>query len=87
MWGCTKHWFSLPRPLRDRIWQTYRRGQEVTKTPSPEYLAAAKAVQEWIANFQAQNRGQSIAARERGGSPHAKPGATSAQGTQGAPTK
>lgn len=48
MWGCKPHWFALPKTLRDRIWATYRRGQEVTKTPSSEYIEAAKAVQEWI---------------------------------------
>lgn len=49
MWGCRPHWFTLPKPLRDRIWATYRPGQEVTKTPSPAYLEAAHAVQAWIA--------------------------------------
>lgn len=48
MWGCKAHWFALPKNLRDRIWATYRRGQEVTKTPSPEYIEAATAVQDWI---------------------------------------
>jgi hypothetical protein len=28
---------------------TYVPGQEITKTPSSEYITAAKAVQEWIA--------------------------------------
>jgi hypothetical protein len=35
--------------LRNRIWETYRPGQEVTMTPSREYLDAARAVQQWIA--------------------------------------
>lgn len=48
MWGCRHHWFSLPRRLRDRIWATYVPGQEVTKTPSAEYLEAAAAVERWI---------------------------------------
>lgn len=48
MWGCKSHWFKLPKALRDRIWSTYRPGQEITKTPSPDYLAAAKDVQAWI---------------------------------------
>ena len=48
MWGCKPHWFALPKQLRDRIWATYRRGQEVTKTPSAEYIEAALAVQQWI---------------------------------------
>ena len=43
-WGCHRHWFRLPRVLRDRVWDAYRPGQE-----SPEYLAAASAVQTWIA--------------------------------------
>jgi len=48
MWGCKAHWFKLPAILRRKIWQTYRPGQEITKTPSREYLAAAREVQEWI---------------------------------------
>jgi len=58
MWGCKAHWFSLPTGLRAEIWRTYRRGQEVTKTPSADYLVAAKAVQTWIASYQASQRGQ-----------------------------
>lgn len=56
MWGCSSHWFKLPKHLRDRIWNTYRPGQEITKTPSEAYLDAAGAVQEWI---DAQKRGPS----------------------------
>lgn len=48
MWGCKSHWFALPKALRDRIWRTYQIGQEVTKTPSSEYMDAADAVQQWI---------------------------------------
>lgn len=42
---------ALNVPVNDAIWSTYRRGQEDTKTPSREYVEAAKAVQEWIRNF------------------------------------
>jgi hypothetical protein len=49
MWGCKPHWFALPKRLRDRIWATYRRGQEVTKTPSAAYIEVANEVQAWIA--------------------------------------
>lgn len=49
MWGCKPHWFKLPRALRNRIWATYEPGQERTLTPSREYLEAARAVQDWIA--------------------------------------
>lgn len=47
MWGCKKHWFMLPKRLRDEIWRTYRPGQEITKDPSDDYLAAANEVQKW----------------------------------------
>lgn len=49
MWGCTSHWFAIPKPLRDAIWRTYRPGQEVNGTPSQAYIEAARAVQDWIA--------------------------------------
>ena len=48
MWGCREHWFALPKPLRDRIWATYRPGQEKDMDPSRDYLDAADAVQRWI---------------------------------------
>lgn len=48
VWGCRPHWFTLPKDLRDRIWRTYKIGQEVKGTPSTEYIAAARAVQAWI---------------------------------------
>lgn len=43
MFMCRRHWYALRKPLRDAIWAEYRRGQEVTKTPSLRYLA----VQNW----------------------------------------
>lgn len=50
MWGCSHHWYRLPAAIRTRIWSTYRIGQErVGSMPSAEYIAAAKAAQEWIA--------------------------------------
>ena len=48
MWGCRKHWFRLPKYLRDRIWAEFRPGQETNRTPSRTYLETAKEVQEWI---------------------------------------
>lgn len=47
MWGCKPHWFTLPKKLRDLIWATYVPGQEITKTPSEDYIAAAQQVQVW----------------------------------------
>lgn len=48
MWGCKKHWMKLPKYLRDKIWATFRPGQETNWTPSRAYLVAAHEVQAWI---------------------------------------
>jgi len=49
MWGCKSHWFALPKEIRARIWAAYRPGQEITKTPSRQYIEAAQEAQTWIA--------------------------------------
>ena len=41
-WGCAKHWFMVPKRIRDRIWATYRPGQCDDWKPSREYCMAAK---------------------------------------------
>lgn len=43
MWGCKKHWFMVPYAIRQKVWATYRPGQEDTMSPSRAYLEAAKA--------------------------------------------
>jgi hypothetical protein len=48
MWGCTRHWYMLPKHLRDRIWAEYRPGQEEDMKPSIAYIANAQAAQDWI---------------------------------------
>ena len=40
---CRRHWFMVPKVLRDEVWATYRTGQEITKDPSEEYLDAMLA--------------------------------------------
>ena len=47
-WGCYKHWMMLPKYLRDKIWETFKPGQEINMTPSREYVKAAREVQDWI---------------------------------------
>lgn len=56
MWGCQKHWFTLPKFLRDQVWKEYKPGQEITKTPSERYLAVALTVQVWIEEFEKGNK-------------------------------
>lgn len=48
MWGCGAHWFRLPSAIRKNIWRSYIPGQEITGNPTPQYIEAAKAAQEWI---------------------------------------
>jgi len=38
---CLPHWRMVPPQFQARVWATYRRGQEVRKDPTPEYLEAA----------------------------------------------
>lgn len=40
---CVNHWFRLPRQLQAAVYREYRKGQEITKTPSARYMA----VQQW----------------------------------------
>lgn len=42
MFMCKRHWFALPKPLRDVIWREYRPGQEKDKLPSVRYLAVQR---------------------------------------------
>ena len=48
LWGCKRHWLLLPKSLRNKIWASYRPGQEVDKQPSKAYLDVARSVQDWI---------------------------------------
>ena len=50
LFACRSHWHALPKSLRDRIWTTYRPGQEITKDPSRAYLAAAADALDWWLN-------------------------------------
>lgn len=43
MFMCKPHWFRVPKPMRDRIWATYRAGQCDDMNPSDAYCEAAKA--------------------------------------------
>ena len=49
MWGCRKHWYKLPKQLRQKLWQVYEPGQEIEGNPSEEYIEVAREIQAWIA--------------------------------------
>jgi len=38
---CAKHWKMVPRFVQNLIWHHYRKGQEIDKEPSVEYIATA----------------------------------------------
>lgn len=49
MFMCKRHWFSLPKSMRDRIWATYRPGQCDDWKISHAYAEAARAAVRYIA--------------------------------------
>lgn len=54
---CRMHWFMVPKPLRQAVWRLYRRGQEVTKDPTPDYLAVARAAIDAVAQREGRTQG------------------------------
>jgi len=50
MFMCRRHWFTLPKRLRDKIWSTYRPGQCDDWNITKEYSEAAKECIKFIAN-------------------------------------
>lgn len=49
MFMCRKHWYMLPKPMRDAIWHEYVPGQETRKDPTNEYLNVATRAVRWLA--------------------------------------
>lgn len=52
MWGCRKHWYTLPAAIRKEIWAAYVPGQEITKDPSAKYLAIAHLAESWARKWE-----------------------------------
>lgn len=48
MFMCKTHWYMLPKRMRDQVWALYVPGQEITKTPTPEYLAFTRECIEYV---------------------------------------
>lgn len=66
LWGCSRHWYTLPAEIRDALWQGYTRGKF-----SPEWIAANDAALAWIqelpARFAARNVGKDTPVPGQGG--------------------
>jgi hypothetical protein len=50
LWGCTRHWYSLPSYLRTKVWAAYKIGQEIRMDLSDDYIKVMKEVNQWIEN-------------------------------------
>lgn len=57
---CPKHWFMLPKTMRDRVWALYRPGQETRKDPSAEYLEHTRKCIEFVKAEEAKRAGAKI---------------------------
>ena len=52
MFMCRKHWFSLPKNMRNQIWLTYRQGQCDDWNISHAYANAARDAVRYIARME-----------------------------------
>lgn len=59
---CRRHWFMVPKSLRDRVWAAYRSGQCEDKRPSDEWHRAAD---EAIKSVYTKERELELARKER----------------------
>lgn len=49
MFMCRRHWFMLPKLMRDDVWRTYRAGQCNDWAISHSYADAARAAIRYVA--------------------------------------
>lgn len=49
---CLKHWRMVPKRLRDAVWEHYVPGQERRGMPTSEYLEAARAAVQYVAELE-----------------------------------
>jgi len=48
LWGCKRHWYALPKELRNKVWDAYVPGQEIRKDPTGEYMDVMAELYAWI---------------------------------------
>ena len=49
MFMCKKHWFKLPKAMRDEVWDAYVPDQEDRMDPTDEYIEVAQRCIDYIA--------------------------------------
>jgi hypothetical protein len=47
MFGCKRHWFMVPEPIRQEVWRTWQ--ARLRGDPAEPHLAAKKKAQEAVA--------------------------------------
>lgn len=48
MFMCRSHWYKLTQNMRSDIWANYIPGQEITKSPTDEYLQVARTAIKYL---------------------------------------
>lgn len=50
---CRRHWYMVPREMRNRVWNTYQRGQEIGQVlPTEAWFEASKEAIEAVAIYE-----------------------------------
>lgn len=53
---CARHWYTLPKHLRDLIWRYYVPGQEIRKDPTIEYMEAFKLTHDFAIQYELRKK-------------------------------
>jgi len=48
MFMCRAHWAMVPKAMQRELWAVYVEGQEISKTPTSEYLAVAIKIRNYV---------------------------------------
>jgi hypothetical protein len=49
---CPKHWRMVPKILQRQVWANYVPGQEISKTPTSQYLDVTKRAIAFVASVE-----------------------------------
>lgn len=54
MFMCRRHWYMLPKTLRDAVWAAYVPGQEQRMDPTEHYLDVTRRAIDYTASAEAR---------------------------------
>jgi hypothetical protein len=49
---CHRHWSLIPKARQRELWRVYREGQEISKSPTREYLDVARSLRVLVADIE-----------------------------------